>query len=123
MTPSDVETIREVLESRLSALNDALHRSTSELKEGQNRIERETHRRLDRIEKQTVAHNGRMTALEKQYIHDEAVRVERERIVASADAEDAASHRRWANVAPSVIGGTVSGVLILLASLIATGKF
>jgi 23S rRNA A2030 N6-methylase RlmJ len=123
VTSTDVDTIREVLESHIAALTEALHRSTCELREGQSRIERETHRRLDRIEKQTAAHNGRMTALEKQHIHDEAIRVEREHIAHDAAAENTASHRRWANVTPSVIGGTVSGVLILLASLIATGKF
>jgi hypothetical protein len=74
----------------LDSLHEALHQSVAELKDGQNRIERETHKRLDRIETQTKAHNGRMTKLEEQHIHDETLREERERV-----ALNTAASRTW----------------------------
>jgi hypothetical protein len=133
MTPTERNAIRELLENRLDSLHEALHQSVSELKQGQVRIERETHKRLDRIEDQTKRHNGRMTKLEEQHIHDETLRVERERVAAqvederrrlaaSREAENLDSHRRWLGILPAVIAGTSSGLVILVATLLTTGR-
>jgi hypothetical protein len=118
MTPTERNAIRALLESRLDGLHEALHTSVAELKESQNRIERETHKRLDRIEDQTKRHNGRMTKLEEQHIHDETLREERERVAKEQQAEAADSHRRWAGVAPAAVAGISSGVFVLAATLL-----
>jgi hypothetical protein len=122
MTPTERNAIRELLETRLDSLHEALHQSVAELKDGQNRIERETHKRLDRIEVQTKAHNGRMTKLEEQHIHDETLREERERVAAVHDIESLDSNRRWLGILPAAIAGISSGLVILLATLLTTGR-
>jgi flagellar hook-length control protein FliK len=122
MTPNERNAIRELLESRLDALHEALHQSTAELKDGQLRIEKEANKRLDRIEDQTRQHNGRMTKLEEQHIHDETLRLERERVAAEHTVEDQDSRHRWLGVIPAVIAGTSSGLVILVATLLTTGR-
>lgn len=116
--PDHNPVVRELLETRLDALDNSIHELGLELRRGQERLEVNFGGRLDRIETQVRATNGRVSAIEVREAAAKAVAEDHQRLDALKDGRT----RQWTGIVPAVIAGSCSGIVILLATLIITGQ-
>ena len=116
--PDQNPVVRELLETRLDALDNSIHELGMELRRGQERMEVNFGGRLDRIEQQVRATNGRVSAIEVREAAAKAVAEDHQRLEALHEDRS----RQWVGIVPAVIAGSCSGIVILLATLIITGQ-
>ena len=116
--PDQNPVVRELLETRLDALDNSIHELGMELRRGQERMEVNFGGRLDRIEQQVRATNGRVSAIEVREAAAKAVAEDHQRLEALHEDRS----RQWVGIVPAVIAGTSSGVAVLLVTLLLTGQ-
>lgn len=71
------------------------------------------------VKTETKATNGRVTAIEKRHEREDTLQQERDH-VAHARAE---AHHRWGGWFAPVVTGVSTGTIMLVITLLATGKF
>lgn len=116
--PDQNPVVRELLETRLDALDNSIHELGKELRRGQERMETNFGGRLDRIEQQVRATNGRVTGIELREAAAKAVAEDHQRLEALHEGRS----RQWVGIVPAVIAGSCSGLVILVATLLLTGQ-
>lgn len=118
MSPENNPVVRELLETRLDALDNSIHELGAELRKGQERMENSFGGRLDRIEQQVKTTNGRVTSIELREAAAKAVADDHRRLEAMQENRS----RQWIGIMPAIIAGTSSGVAVLLITLLLTGQ-
>jgi hypothetical protein len=102
MSPNSNPATRELLETRLDALD-----------EGQEQIRQVMLRLEGKVDKT----NGRVTNIELREAMAKAAAEEHHRMVAIRDNKN----EKWVGIGPTVIASTISGVTVALVLLLVTG--